>query len=144
MFNVPPPLVGILDNANFANAAQAASWFATNTLSPWCIAIEREFARTIFNDPDRFHLELDLSALIKGDYATRAQVGVNLVRSGILTANELRQELGWDRHPDGDKLVAQATGGRPPGTGDGEGDALPEPGAKPNGSGKANGAEASA
>jgi HK97 family phage portal protein len=140
IFGVPPPLVGIWGNANFASSAQAAIWFATNTLAPHCIAIEREFARVVFNDPDRFHLELDLSALVKGDYATRAQVGVNLVRSGVLTPNELRQELGWDRHPDGDRLVAQATGGRPLLTGDGEGEDLPEPGARPNGSGKASGA----
>ena len=60
---------------------------------------------------------------MNGDYATQAQVGVNLVRAGVMTANELREELGWDPHPDGDKLVAQATGGRPAGTGDGEGDA---------------------
>ena len=137
IFGVPPPLVGIWQNANFASAAQAASSFATGTLASWCVAIEREFARVVFNDPDRFHLELDLSALVKGDYATRAQVGNDLVRSGILTANELRQELGWDCHPEGDKLVAQATGGRPPGTGDGEGDTLPQPGARPNGSGLA-------
>jgi HK97 family phage portal protein len=142
LFGVPPPLVGIWQFSTFTNSATASSWFATNTLSPWCAAIEREFARVVFNDPDRFHLELDLSALIKGDYATRAGVGVNLVRSGILTANEVRQELGWDRHPDGDKLVAQATGGRPPGTGDGEGEDLPEPGAPTNGTGKANGAGA--
>ena len=142
LFNVPPPLVGILDNANFANAAQAASWFATNTLAPWCVAIEREFARVVFNDPERFHLELDLSALVKGDYATRAQVGVNLVRSGITTPNELRQELGYDRHPDGDVLQPQAVGGRPGGTGDGEGEGLPAPGAPTNGSGRVNGAAA--
>jgi HK97 family phage portal protein len=138
IFGVPPPLVGIWDHSTFTNSATASSWFATNTLSPWCVAIEREFARTVFNDPDRFHLELDLSALVKGDYATRAQVGVNLVRSGVMTANELRQELGYDTHPDGDRLVAQATGGRPPGTGDGEGDALPAAGST-NGSGRPNG-----
>jgi hypothetical protein len=67
-------------------------------------------------------------------------VGVNLVRSGVMTANELRQELGYDRHPDGDRLIAQATGGRPPGTGDGEGEGLPAPGAPTNGSGRTNGA----
>jgi HK97 family phage portal protein len=140
LFGVPPPLVGIWDHSTFTNSAQAAAWFATNTLAPWCVAIEREFARVVFNDPERFHLELDLSALVKGDYATRAQVGVNLVRAGITTPNELRQELGYDRHPDGDTLQAQAIGGRPEGTGDGEGDALPAPGAPTNGTGKANGA----
>jgi HK97 family phage portal protein len=138
LFGVPPPLVGIWQWSTFTNSATASSWFATNTLSPWCSAIEREFARVVFADPDRFHLELDLSALIKGDYPTRAQVGVNLVRSGILTSNELRQELGYDAREDGDKLVMQASGGRPPGTEDGTGDSPPEPLAKPNGSGLAS------
>jgi HK97 family phage portal protein len=143
LFGVPPPLAGIWDNTNFASSAQAAIWFATNTLSPWCEAISREFARSVFNDPDRFHVELDLSALVKGDFATRATVGMNLVRAGVLTANELRQELGWDRIEGGDKLVMQASGGRPPGTEDGAGLDLPDPattngsGRKPNGAGAA-------
>jgi HK97 family phage portal protein len=144
VFGVPPPLVGIWDHGSFSNSATASLWFATNTLAPWSAAIEREFSRVVFNDPERIHLALDLSKLIKGDFATRAQVGVNLVRAGVLTANELRQELGYGTHPDGDALVAQATGGLPPGTGDGEGDALAEPGFRPNGSGKANGAVAPA
>jgi hypothetical protein len=77
--------------------------------------------------------------MIRGDYPTRVQVGLNAVRAGVLTPNELRQEMGFDTHPDGDKLQPQAVGGRPDGTGDGEGDQLPEPGARPNGSGKVNG-----
>jgi hypothetical protein len=43
----------------------------------------------------------------------------------VLTPNELRQQMGFDTHPDGDRLAPQAVGGRPEGTGDGEGDALP-------------------
>ena len=144
LFGVPPPLVGIWNDANFSSTAQAESWFGTNTLAPWCVAIEREFSRVVFNDPDRFHLELDLSGLMRGDYATRMQTGINAVRAGVLTANELRQEMGYDRRPDGDKLVMQSAGGRPPGTGDGEGDVLPEPGAPTNGSGKLNGGSATA
>jgi HK97 family phage portal protein len=142
LFGVPPPLVGIWNDANFSSTAQAESWFASNTLAPWTTAIEREFARVVFNDPGRFSLCLSLNSLLRGDFATRAQVGVNLVRSGVLTANELRQELGFDPHADGDKLVMQASGGRPPGTGDGQGDDLPQPGAPTNGSGKGNGTAA--
>ena len=40
-------------------------------VAPWCAAIEREFARAVFNDPDRFHRELDLSGMIRGDYPTK-------------------------------------------------------------------------
>jgi hypothetical protein len=72
------------------------------------------------------------------------QTGINAVRAGILTPNELRQEMGYDRRPDGDKLVMQSAGGRPPGTDDGEGATPPDLGApgRTNGTGRPNGAAA--
>jgi HK97 family phage portal protein len=137
LFGVPPPLIGDWSDATFSNTASANSWFGSQTLLPHCRAIEMEFARTVFNDPARFHLELDLSAMMRGDFATQAQVGINLVRAGAATPNELREQLGMNPHPEGNRLMPQAIGGRPGGTGDGEGDDLPEPGAPTNGSGKA-------
>jgi HK97 family phage portal protein len=139
LYGVPPPLVGIWDHSTFTNSQQANSWFGVNTLRPWCRAIEAEFARSVFVDPSRFCLALDLSGLVQGDFPTRAQVGINLVRSGILSADEIREELGFNRRGGmADQLVAQATGGRPVGTGDG--DQLPQPGNNLNGSGRPNGA----
>ena len=70
--------------------------------------------------------------MLRGDFATQAQVGINLVRSGVTTPNELREQLGLNPRPEGDKLMPQAVGGRPGGTGDGEGDdAAASPGATP-------------
>ena len=144
LYGVPPAIVGIMDSATFASSAAMMSWFGQTTLAPWCLAVEREFSRTIFNDPERFHLELDLSGLLRGDYAARMQTGINAVRAGVLTPNELRQEMGYDPRPDGDRLVMQSAGGRPPGTDDGEGATLPDLGApgRANGSGRTNGAAA--
>ena len=142
LFGVPPPLIGSWEDATFSNTASATEWFGSMTLLPWVKAIEHEFGRVVFNNPDRFFLELDLSGMLRGDYATQAQVGINLVRAGVATPNELREQLGMNPRPEGDKLMPQAVGGRPGGTGDGAGDDMPEPGAKPNGTGKANGAGA--
>ena len=138
LFGVPPMLVADFSDATFATASAALSFFGMATILPWAKAIEAEFSRVVFNS-DRFFLGFDLSAMLRGDFATQAGVGVNLVRAGILTPNELREQLSLNPHPDGDKLQPQAVGGRPPGTGDGEGDQLPAPGAPTNGSGKANG-----
>jgi phage portal protein BeeE len=77
------------------------SGLASTRWQPWCRAIEAEFARSVFSDPARFHLEIDLSQLLRGDYATRAQVGINLLRAGALTANELRAEIGYNPLPGG-------------------------------------------
>lgn len=140
VFAVPPQIVGFVESSSFANSAVASSWFASFTLAPWCKALEAEFSRTIFNDAARFGVEFDLSGLQRGDYTQRAQTMVNLHRAGLITANEARRELGYDPMAEGDRLMPQAVGGRPPGTADGEGERLPAPGAPTNGSGRGNGA----
>ncbi len=140
LYGVPPPLVGDWSDATFSNTASANSWFGSQTLLPWVKAIEAEFARVVFNDPVRFHLELDLSAMMRGDFATQAQVGINLVRAGVITPNELREQQGLNPRPEGDRLQPQAVGGRPGGTGDGDGDAAPPGGPGPGiGPGRPNG-----
>ncbi len=68
------------------------------------------------------------------------QTGINAVRAGVITANELRQEMGYDTRPGDDELQPQVVGGRPGGTADGEDDARLAPGAPTNGSGRGNGA----
>ena len=55
---------------------------------------------------------------------------------GVITANELRQEMGYDTRPGDDELLQlQVVGGRPGGTADGEDDARLALGAPTNGSG---------
>ena len=41
LFGVPPQIVGDLGNANFSDSVQADAWFATRTLLPWIVKIER-------------------------------------------------------------------------------------------------------
>lgn len=147
LFGVPPMLVADFADATFATASAAQQFFAASAVLPWARAIEAEFHRVVFNNPDRFFLELDLSGMQRGDWPTQAQTGINLLRSGAITANELRESLGFNPHPDGGELQPQAVGGRPGGTGDGEGDAAPSLDATPgvgrtNGSGRTNGAAA--
>lgn len=138
LFGVPPAVLGLGD-PNFASSQQAAKFFAQNTLAPWCVAISQEFSRSVFLN-DRFFLELDLSALLQGDFQTRAQTLLALQRGGAISANELRHELGWGRVEGGDALVATASGGRPMGQED-QPDSpaalnggAPPPGIRPNGS----------
>jgi phage portal protein BeeE len=140
LYGVPPPLVGIWRYSSFTNSEQANVWFGQNTLAPWCRAIELEFARSVFVDPSRFELELDLGGLLRGDYATRARVGIDLQRAGTITPNELRHELGYAPIAGGDRLMPQSVGGRPPGVEDGAGNRPSAPGAN----GRLNGAAGTA
>jgi HK97 family phage portal protein len=100
LFNVPPPLIQSYENNTFTNAATASIWFATNTLTPWARKIEAEFARSVFADPSGdFHIEIDLSGLMRGDYASRWTANVAAVNAGILTADEIRAQEGYGPLP---------------------------------------------
>jgi len=48
----------------------------------------------VFTDP-AFHVEVDLSGLVRGDYATRWTANVAAVGAGILTADEIRRQEGY-------------------------------------------------
>ena len=94
LFNVPPPIVQDYSNNTFTNAAQANLWFASNTLAPLARKIEAEFSRSVFSDP-AYHIEIDLSGLLRGDYATRWTANVAAVGAGILSADEVREQEGY-------------------------------------------------
>jgi HK97 family phage portal protein len=100
LFNVPPPLIQDYSNNTFTNAATASVWFAVNTLQPWARKIEAEFARSVFADPaGAFQLEIDLSGLVRGDFATRWTANVAAVTAGILTRDEVRSQEGYGPLP---------------------------------------------
>jgi HK97 family phage portal protein len=95
LFGVPPPIVGDLSHGTFTNSETAGRWFASFTLAPWARKIEAEFSRSVFNDPN-YALEIDLSGLMRGDYAARWQANVLAVQAGILTADEVREAEGYN------------------------------------------------
>ena len=122
LFNIPLPILNIWDHSTFTNSDTASQWFGQLTLAPWCKKIEGEFGRVLFNDP-AYRLVIDLAELMRGSFATRIASEISLVRSGILSADEVRVAEGWPaRGGRANELVAQATGGRPPNVEDGAGD----------------------
>lgn len=99
LFNVPPPIVQDYSHNTFTNSAQANTWMATQTLAPWVRKIEAEFQRQVFGADSPYSLELDMSGLVRGDYATRWQANVKAVQAGILTADEVREAEGYSPQP---------------------------------------------
>jgi len=82
----------------FTNAATANLWFASNILTPWARKVEAKFSRSVFNDL-AFHMEVDLSGLVRGDYATRWAANVAAITAKILTADEVRAQKGYGPRP---------------------------------------------
>lgn len=94
LLNVPPPIVQDYTNNTITNAAQANLWCASNTLAPIARKFEAEFSRSVFSDP-AFHVEIDLSGLLRGDYSTRWTASIAAVAAGLLTSDEVRAQEGY-------------------------------------------------
>lgn len=94
VFQVPPPLVQDYSRNTFTNAATAGLWFGQFTLGPIVRKIEAEFSRSLL--PSGYALELDMSAFLRGDPATRWQAHKIALETGALTVNEVREIEGFD------------------------------------------------
>lgn len=95
LFNVPPPIVADYTHNTFTNSSQADLWFASRTLLPWAKKIEAEFKRSVFGPSSPFELEIDLSGLMRGDYATRWTAYGIARDKDILTVDEIREAEGY-------------------------------------------------
>jgi HK97 family phage portal protein len=100
VFNVPPPIVQDYTHNTFTNSAQASLWFASNTLAPWCRKLEAVLNRALFLPSEGdLSVEIDLSALMRGDYSARWVANVAAVGAGILTVDEVREAEGYNPAP---------------------------------------------
>ena len=71
--------------------------------------IEQEFSRKIFRPSEiNLSINIDEKALIMTDKAALASYYVQLQQNGLMTANEIRKELGLPAIENGDTTVMQA------------------------------------
>ena len=98
LFGVPPPIVGDLSHGTFTNSETVGRWFATHTLAPWIRKVESEFTRSVFSEASRVthRLEIDMSGFLRGDPAQRWAAWKIAVDGGILDADEIREEEGFN------------------------------------------------
>jgi HK97 family phage portal protein len=110
IYNVPPPMAGDLSHGSFANVETLLRFFAQGTLTPWVRKLEAEFTRSVFSAASRgtHSLELDLSGLLRGDPAQRWASWKIAVDAGILDADEVREEEGWNPRGNATRAPAQA------------------------------------
>jgi HK97 family phage portal protein len=101
VFQVPPPIVQDYTHNTFTNSQQAALWFAQFSLTPWVRKIEAEFTRSVFGGSSGYELEIDLSGLMRGDYAARWAAYAVAVQNNILDVNEIREAEGYNPRPAG-------------------------------------------
>lgn len=109
LFNVP---LGLLQPGQGGQALdQLLALFAQLALAPLVAVIEAEFDAAVL--PPGLHLQLDMAGLLRGAFSAQASAFSVLVQSGIITANDAREALGWPAHKDGGGLRPAGVPGWP-------------------------------
>ncbi len=108
-YHIPPPMVGILDNATFSNITEQHKSLYQDTLAPWCVMIEEDIDLQLlpeFGDTDGIYSEFNLEEKLKGSFEEQARSLQMLVGGPVMTQNEGRARLNLPtKGPDGDQLI---------------------------------------
>jgi HK97 family phage portal protein len=113
VYDVPPPVVHILDHATFSNITeQMRSMYRdtmTGRLEDWESVIDFSLRPEFFPIGQR-SASFDMTDVLRGDFETRAEKAVVLRNAGIYTGNECRELVGLalSIDPAMDKLFANA------------------------------------
>ena len=109
-FGISPILLGDLSKTSYSTLEQTQLQFLSQTLQPYITMLELEFTRKIFRPSQlgKFFVDWDEKALLRTDKTTVANYYVTLLQNGLLTANEIRKELGCPEIQGGDTTVMQA------------------------------------
>ena len=113
VFDVPPPVVHILDHATFSNITEQMRSMYRDTMSPRLEDIESTIDRSLrseFYAPGVREVEFDMSEVLRGDYETRVDKALAARQAGLVTGNEGRAIIGesLSDDPEMNKIYANA------------------------------------
>jgi len=113
VYDVPPPVVHILDHATFSNITEQMRSMYRDTMTPRLEDLESVIDFSL--RPEFFPIgervaNFDMTDVLRGDFETRADKAVTLRQSGVYTGNEARDIVGiaLSDDPEMDKLYANA------------------------------------
>lgn len=110
-FGINPILLG--DNtggSQYGTISALQTEFVMHTLLPYITMVEQEFTRKLLKPSEvDFHINLDENYLLKSDKEAEASYFSSLLSNGVLTRNEVRAALGYERVEGGDDLVIPYT-----------------------------------
>lgn len=108
VYHTSPTMVGILDNANYANVREFARMLYTDTLGPDIAMIEQRlntFLLPIVKAPANTYLEFNIQAKLAGSFEEQAQILSSSVGGPWMSRNEARARLNMPRIDGGDDLI---------------------------------------
>jgi HK97 family phage portal protein len=112
IYDLQPPMVGILDHSNFSNVTEFHKMLYTDTLGPWLVLFEEQHkAQAIDTEPmlEGQWVEFDLREVLRGDPVKESVAMKTELTDGVLTINEARDILNRPRidHPNADRPMVQ-------------------------------------
>ena len=108
IFRVPPHMIADLERATFSNIEHMNLEFLTYTMMPWLRRWEQVLNFDIIppDERDRFYVEFNPAALLRGDIATRYSAYSTGRQWGWLSANDVRRLENMNSiGPEGDKYL---------------------------------------
>ena len=96
VYDIPPPLIGILDHATYSNVAEMHRMLFGTVLGPWLVLIEETLQAQLIDayEPwreERLFCEFDLAEVLRGDVLKEVLAIKEAIHTGIMTPNEGRQ-----------------------------------------------------
>ncbi|WP_374159086.1 phage portal protein [Mycobacterium sp. G7A2] len=107
-YYIPPPMLGLLENATFSNIVQQHRMLYQDTLGPWLSMIQDEIALQLIPDmPDNddLYVEFNLAEKMRGDFEQRQAAIVQSVGAPYRTINEGRALDNLPPVEGGDELI---------------------------------------
>ena len=107
-FNINPSLIGS-GKVTYNTLEQSQLQLLMNCIRPILILIEEEFNRKLY--PGKYYIHFDDDAILRTDKQSEANYYTSLVKSGLITPNEARKAMGWDKvdKPEMDEFYALYT-----------------------------------
>lgn len=96
-YDIPPPIIGILDRATFSNIDTQHKMTYGMVLGPWMARMKEVIQFQLIDPVDRWReerlfVDFDLSDVLKGEPLTEVQAIAAAIGTGIMTPNEGRQQ----------------------------------------------------
>lgn len=103
VFQIPPPLMGILDKATYSNISVQREMGYTDSLGPPLIVIEQsinaQIVSGLLRETDIF-VEFDFAGVLRGDRLKEIQALREAISTGLLMPNEGRSILNYPQVDD--------------------------------------------
>lgn len=138
LYSIPPTFLQDLTHGTFSNTEQQDLHFVKHTLMQHVKQFEQELNLKLFGRTSRSqYVELNMDALLRGDFKTRMEGWAKAIQSGVAMPSEAREAENWP-YAEGSKQLFMQGGTMPIGETGPIGEAgKNSPPADPNGQGTA-------